>query len=461
MKQLIRRYSMFFIIAIVCIFCSSCFNNKENDTVLDQNPKVEQVQESESLQEDASEKNIHTNLESTSDVITDIAETTDLPDNNYINKNDLSKDFLQNFYDFTEQTFAQIIRDNEVGNQIYAPLNFYQSLSMLYEISEGEARKEIQKVLNISDTIDNSSELNTAISSLQDRKSPIGEIIGKLNINSSLWLHDHINYKNELLNILQNQYNTEIFKGNLNDSEFQDLIVKWVYENANFEYKPRKSNQLAFIIFSTLDFYNEWMKKFNEEDTRTDTFFINDKEKVTCEFMNMENSSHPFIDGDNYISTIYNLKSRESMLFILPKEGFSVDDLIEEKGKLSGIIYDWNNDKAIPGKVKLSAPKFAYENEIDLKVTTQNLGINKIFDISSKAFSSFADGDIFIGDIRQASKIEIDEKGCSASSYTEIVAFGSAGTKGEAEIILNRPFIYILYRNKVPFLIGVVRNPLG
>ncbi len=50
-------------------------------------------------------------------------------------------------YNFTEQTLVHMVRDNEGENQIYAPLNFYLSLSMLSELSEGEAREEIQKVL--------------------------------------------------------------------------------------------------------------------------------------------------------------------------------------------------------------------------------------------------------------------------------------------------------------------------
>lgn len=477
MKQHIKRYSIFFIMALACIFCSSCSTKLEKDSLNDQSNKVEQVQEQVNIQEDSSEKNLQNNSENTSDMKTEIAET-DLSADNYGNKVDISKDFLQNFYDFTEQTFAQVVRDNEGKNLIYAPLNFYLSLSMLNELSEGEAREEIQKALNISDAKDNATELNTAISSLQEKRMfPIG----KLNINSSLWLNDEINYQDDLLNMLQSQYNTEIFKGDPDDSEFQNLMAKWVYENANFEIQPDYqpdyhksldksldlSDPLAFISFSTLDFYDEWLNKFNEEDTRTDNFFLSDNEKIACDFMNMEDWDHPFMIGEDYISTTCTLEGGvEFMLFILPKEGLSVDDLIEEKGKLSEIICSWTDEQASiekvnAGKVILSVPKFAYENEIDLAPTTKRLGIKKIFEKDSKAFSSFADEDICISGIRQASKIEINEKGCSASSYTVIYSFGSAGSKGEAEIILNRPFIYILYKDKVPFLAGVVRNPLG
>jgi len=221
------------------------------------------------------------------------------------------------------------------------------------------------------------------------------------------------------------------------------------------------------IAIYTLDFYDEWLNPFNEEDTKPDTFFISDNEKITCDFMNMEAWSHPFMVGEDYISTIFILKGgAEYMLFILPKEVLSVDELVEEKGKLAEIIYNWtdgqvSDGKISVGKVKLSIPKFAYEDEIDLRKTAEKMGIRKIFDINSKAFSLFADEDTYITDIRQVSKIEINEKGCSASSYTEIAAVGAVASKDEAEVILNRPFIYILYKDKIPFLAGVVRNPIG
>jgi len=259
-KKLIKSYSIFYILILACIVFSSCSVKKEHDLINDQNYKVEHEKEQVIPQEDLSDKNLQDNSENTSDIKTKIEED-DLPADNYRNKKNISKDFLKNFYDFTEQTFAHIIRDNKGKNQIYAPFNFYLSLSMLNELSEGEAREEIQKALNISDAKNNASELNTALSSLQERRLfPIG----RLNINTSLWLSDEINYKDNLLNMLQSQYNTEIFKGDLKDREFQNLMTKWVYENTNFEFQPdyqsdyHKSfdqlDQHTFISLSTLDF---------------------------------------------------------------------------------------------------------------------------------------------------------------------------------------------------------------
>ncbi|NLO09873.1 MAG: serpin family protein [Clostridiales bacterium] len=437
MKQIIKRYLLFCNVLLICMIYVSCSGDIEY-------------------------KDLNKGKGSVSDVIIETTENV-MPVNDSSHKEEISNEFLQKFYDFTEQTSVDIFQQNIDENQIYAPLNLYLSLSMLNELSVGEAREEIEEALGISDAKDNALELDTAIYALEKRRLALG----RLNINNSLWLSDELSYQDDLLDMLQNQYKTEIYKGDLKSSIFQDKMTKWVYENTNSEFQPDYHKSLdvtdphAFISLNTLDFYNEWLNPFDEEDTRAESFFLSGNEEISCDFMKMEDLFHPFMIGEDYKTTICILKENESMLFILPEEGLLVEDFIEKRGKLSDIIYDWTNNKFSMGKVKLSVPKFAYENEIDLKVTTESMGIKRIFDINSKAFSGFADENIYITDIWQASKIEIDEKGCSTSSYTEIRAQGSGVSKNEVEIYLNRPFIYILYKDKVPFLIGVVRNPIG
>lgn len=463
MKQPIKLYSC--IIIIACIFCTSCSDKKDYDSLESQNIKLEESQEPVKQQVDTWEKNLDNNSQSTTDLIAD-TEEADSSINISDQKEDISEDFLRNFYDFTEETLVHVTKDHEGENLIYAPLNLYLSLSMLNELSEGEAKAEIQEALNISDAKDNALELNTAISILEKRRLPLP--IGRLNINTSLWLSDEFNYQDDLLNTLQSYYGTEVYKGDLKNRDFQALMTKWVYENTNFAFQPDYTDSLdvgdpfSFISLNTLDFYNEWIYPFKEEDTKTGTFFLGDHKEINCDFMKKEYSDGSFMVGEDYISTMCYLQEFESMLFILPKEGLSVDDFIEKRGNLSDIIYDWTNNQVSMGKVTLSVPKFSYEDNIDLIPTVERMGIKKIFEQNSNAFSIFTDEKIWVSDILQASKIEIDEKGCTASSYTELgVRISAGGTKDEIEINLNRPFIYILYKDKVPFLVGIVRNPLG
>lgn len=454
MKQHIRSYLIFCILLIVCLVCISCSNDPEEDALNKQN-NIKETISNEQIKEEVKEEYIEEDklqLE-TASTSEDVSEP----------RVEISNDFLKNFYDFTERTSAHLFQENISENQIYAPFNSYLALSMLCEMVEEEARREIEEVLGISDVEPNRSEVIITINTLEKSRTNLG----RLNINSSLWLNDQLSYQEPMLDIFHNQYGTEIYKGDLKELEFQNSMSKWVSDNTNNEFQPSYHNMtnnvdpFAFISLNTLNFYNEWLYPFEEEDTRVESFILRDRNELNCDFMNMERSFHPFMVGEDYVSTICLLKENESMLFILPDQGLLIEDFLEQRGKLSGIISDWTSEEFSFGKVRLSVPKFSYDGDVDLMETAKAMGIKKIFDKESKAFSVFSDESLYISDIKQASKISIDEKGCSASSYTEIIAMGSGVSKDEIEINLNRPFIYVLYKDKVPFLVGLVQNPLG
>ena len=54
---------------------------------------------------------------------------------------------LPEYYDFVSKTYNDILSEKENENIVYAPMNFYLSLSMLSEMTENEARKELQNAL--------------------------------------------------------------------------------------------------------------------------------------------------------------------------------------------------------------------------------------------------------------------------------------------------------------------------
>ncbi len=376
----------------------------------------------------------------------------------------MEDDFVQNLYDFLDETSSIVFGSESDGNQIYAPMNFYLSLSMLSNMTDGEAQKEILNALQIEDITDDQEELYKALSLLQDQN----QRGGRLNIKNSLWIKDSFHYRDEMLTAIKEQYMTEIYKGDFARREFQEKITDWVSENTNHEFIPSyddletndSSDPTALIILNILDFNNEWVIPFKAEDTSKETFELTDGSELICDFMKMEEDSAPFFYGEDYTSTILCLKGSETMLFILPNEGVILDDFIAKNGKLKEIITNWTSGQFIMGEIKLWAPKFTYTGEVDLSFLTQAIGIEKIFDDSLNPFSAFAEETIFISSMKQTSKIAIDENGCSVASFTKLIGCGAGPRDGKAEIILNRPFIYVLYKEDIPFLIGMVRNPL-
>ncbi len=373
---------------------------------------------------------------------------------------------LKEYYEFISKTFRYMLAGTENNNITYAPINFYVSLSILSEMTEKEAGKELQDALGYADLDKHATGLQNMMNSLKKRR-PVNKegILGRLNLDTSFWLQDTLHYQEAVMNTLQKKYSLEVFEGDFQNSEFQKQMADWVYEKTNHSLQPQFKDLMAptednaFCIISTLDFFGEWSSSFNTEDTKKGIFYCKDGTQVECEFMNKEWPYSTYVAGDGYISAELNFCDEERMIFILPDETQDVHSFWT-KDRLTDILSAWKKDDLSVAKLKFSVPKFNCSSKIDLKAIAEKMQVNQLFDPSSGAFGSFSDAPLHLTDIKQEANISIDEMGCSVASYIAIVSTGAnAEQLEEVEICLDRPFYYILCKDEIPFLIGIINNP--
>lgn len=373
---------------------------------------------------------------------------------------------LQEYYDFISKTYHYMLTETENYNITYAPISFYVSLSILSEMTENEAGKELQEVLGYTDLNKHAMVVQNLVNSLKEHRQFMQEgIYGRLNLDTSFWLSDTLHYQEAVMNTIQEKYSLEVFKGDFQNSEFQKQMTNWVYEKTNHSFQPQFNDLMnaiednAFNIISTLDFFGEWTKPFDTEDTKNAIFYCDYGTQAECEFMNSEKPYAPYLKGDDYISTELNFVTGESMIFILPDTTQDIHDFWKGN-RLTEILSAWGNDGFSVAKLKFSVPKFHCSTKIDLKTIAEKMKINQVFDPSSDAFASFSNDSLYLTGIKQEASISIDELGCSVAAYTVASGQGAAPEQPEEiEICLNRPFYYILCKNEIPFLIGIVDNP--
>lgn len=373
---------------------------------------------------------------------------------------------LKEYYDFISKTFRYMLAGTENNNITYAPISFYVSLSILSEMTDKEAGKELQDALGYADLNKHAMGLQNLVNSLKERRPYNKEgIFGRLNLDTSFWLQNTLHYQEAVMNTIQKKYSLEVFEGDFQNAEFQKQMTNWVYEKTNYSLQPQFNELMeptednAFCIISTLDFFGEWMAQFEIEDTEKGIFYCKDGTQVEWEFMNKETPYSAYVAGDDYISAELSFLTGERMIFILPDEtqdvhGFWIED------RLTDILSAWGKDDLSVAKMKFSVPKFNCSSKIDLKAIAEKMQVNQLFDPFSDAFGSFSDDPLHLMGIKQEASISIDEMGCSVASYTAASAQGSAPEQPEeVEICLNRPFYYILCKDEIPFLIGIIDNP--
>lgn len=138
-----------------------------------------------------------------------------------------------------------------------------------------------------------------------------------------------------------------------------------------------------------------------------------------------------------------------SMTFLLPKEGYSLEDL-----RLSLDSNLWrkivNNKQERVVDVMIPSFESEYGTE-DISEILQNMGIVRAFDPRMADFSEMTDQiGVSIQGVFHKAKITVNEDGSKAAAVTDVYMAASTGIGGHArpapEIIFHadRPFIYAI-----------------
>ena len=150
------------------------------------------------------------------------------------------------------------------------------------------------------------------------------------------------------------------------------------------------------------------------------------------------------------------------MCFLLPDEGKTVDDLLEDSEVMDFILAngDWGNSKDLT--VHQRIVKFDVSSQLNLSEGLQALGVTDVFDAAASDFSPLTGMDgLFLSQATHGARVAIDEEGCTAAAFTVMMACGAAEPpEEEIDFTLDRPFVFaITGEDGLPLFIGVVNQP--
>jgi len=369
-----------------------------------------------------------------------------------IDGNPADDTFLMALNEFSYKTAAQLLTDNS-GNANYSPLSLYYALAMAASGANGETANELLSLLGVSDPATLSDQCGNLYRRLYtDNK------IGKLKIGNSLWMDKKINWDNNFINNIAENFYSHSYSVDFSDTKTGQSIAKWISDNTNGTLKPEVETnpEQILCILNTVYFYDEWMDEFDKSGTAEDIFYLSDSTTMNCDFMNKTYSSSVFAKGDGFTRSSLSLKNAGSMIFILPDEGISPRELVSTPEKIRDVF---ENGEGVHGEVVWQIPKFSFGSRFDIVNTLQNLGVNSAFNQDAD-FSGITNHMAFITSIHQETCISIDENGVEASAFTQINYSGDTLPEDRADMILNRPFIYgITASDGTLLFIGICENP--
>lgn len=358
------------------------------------------------------------------------------------------------FNDFYKASIAEFLSDNEDGNIAYSPVNVIIALSMLAEMTDGSSRSQILKVLGA----DEISDLRRNVSIIW--KSNYDKIGNTCVLANSLWLDNKVKYKRDALEILAKEYYASSFYGDMGSREYNEAVKAWLNEQSGGLLEEMNedlvlSPDTLIMMTSTLNFDDEWIDKFDRDNTKKRVFHSLSGD-IYCDFMT-DTAKGYYYKCDTYVVAGRQFKSGANMWFILPNVGTSVSELLQDESVLSRLA-EPSACEYQTCRMILSLPKYDIQCKFDLIEGVRSLGIQDVFNSVDADFSPVLEDDRYVvGKMEHSVRVIVDENGAKAVAQTNNMTMGTNSTPS---VILDRPFIFVIESEAgAPLFVGVINNP--
>ena len=354
---------------------------------------------------------------------------------------------------------SQFLQTKNNENKIWSPVNAYIGLAMTTELTEGETRQQSLEAMGAENTEVLRKQVSAVWESVyQDNSHEICVLA------NSLWLEKGLQYNQETMDALAYHYYADIYQGNLGSNQTNRDIVAWINNNTGKFLKDSTKNidlspETIMALYSTLYFQAKWSDEFSEKNNTKDVFHMPDGE-VQAVYMNMKLKQMYYYWGENYGAVELGLKNGCSMWFILPDEGMTTNDVLNDGTYMEMLLSNkWENSKYV--KVNLSVPKFDVSSTMDLSEGLKDMGVTRVFNEKEAEFSNLTwDSPVWLTGANQSVRVQIDEEGVKAATYIEFPGAGSAEPPEEIiDFVLDRPFLFVITNGNIPLFTGCVNNP--
>ena len=353
----------------------------------------------------------------------------------------------------------QFLQTEENENKLWSPVNAYIGLAMATELTEGETRQQILDLFGAED-----------IQTLRKQVSAVWESVYQDNSNeicvlaNSLWLKKGLKYNQDAMDAIAHHYYASVYQGDLGSSKTNKDIAAWINNNTGkFLKEGTKSIQLSpetiMALYSTLYFQAKWTDEFSKSKNTEGVFHMPDGDTQAV-YMNKKLKQMNYYWGENFSAVMLGLKNGCGMWFILPDEGLTVNDVLNDGSYMDMLLSDdWEDCKYM--KVNLSVPKFDVSSTMDLSEGLKNMGATNVFYENVTDFTKLTgDSPIYLTGANQSVRVQIDEEGVKAAVYIEIPGAGSAAPPEEViDFVLDRPFLFVITNDNIPLFAGCVNNP--
>ena len=354
---------------------------------------------------------------------------------------------------FAFEIFKEVFKKD--GNVFISPYSISSALAMTYAGARNETEKQMSKVLHFDlnqiNTHKGFLKINSKLAKIRS------DTTIKLSIANALWNRPIV--KEDFLELTKRYYGASVFP-----LSHAKPINDWAENETNGKIKDiiKESDitpQTDMVLTNAIYFKGDWLKSFDEKDTKKDKFTTIDKKEIDVDMMFQNNEVNYFEDEQYQALELPYKGELISMILILPKSDKSIMNVVNN---INSTLFDSNIQNLKKDKVKIYIPKFSFESEFELSDVLKEMGMPDAFDAGKADFSGMGLKGDWIGKVKHKSFIKVNEKGSEAAAATEVtIVWKIAKLHKELIFKADRPFIFLIRDNQTKSIlfIGSVVNP--
>lgn len=340
----------------------------------------------------------------------------------------------------------------EGGDSLISPVSVLSALAMAESGARGETLAQMEEAFGV--------DAETLRASLAAYMSSVAGTEAK--IANAIWFRDDGTFEPDagFLSNCASFAGAEAFAGKFTDA-LAGEINGWVSEHTEGmidaivdEIDP----EAVMYLVNALSFVADWQEQYEEYQMRPGVFHTENGE---LEVTMMRSEERSYISGEGFTGFMKPYEGgRYAFAALLPDGGSNLEAML---ASLTGEALAAALAGAESRSVITGTPAFSAETGLELSEALRSLGMTDAFDGGLADFSGMGQsgaGNIFISRVLHRTFIEVDGLGTRAGAATavEAPAEGMAPAEDPPEVILDRPFAYMIVDREynIPLFFGVV-----
>lgn len=358
---------------------------------------------------------------------------------------------------------------SETRNIFFSPHSISTALAMTGEGARGQTAREIWSVLHLP--ADDQQRRSAMQAMVQLLNQPDAQY--QLHTANALWAQKDYRLLEQYVNTVAQYYGGKVtaldFVAATEAS--RQTINHWVAAQTNERIKdlipPGVLCPLTrLVLTNAIYFKGDWLKPFEEDQTREEYFQISASEQVKVPLMSATGWGTKF----NYTETetvqvLEMLYAGEdlSMLVLLPKQDLATWEQTLTLDKLNNLKSELRKQR-----VDVWLPKFTFDSQYTLNDHLKRLGMPTAFiapDSNNPPGADFSGisgaRDLYIHAVVHKAFVNVDEKGTEAAAATGVVVGVTAVELAVPVFRADRPFIFLIQERASGSILfmGRVANP--